>query len=61
MQEAMADRWLGFAREDVQEWYERAGLTAVDIDCAEGTCDCTAPGGNDIALSIFVAIGQKPD
>ncbi len=60
MREAMADRWLGFAREDLRAWYEAAGLTAVTIDCAAGTCDCTAPGGNDIALSIFVAIGQKP-
>lgn len=59
MQEAMADKWLGFERKDVQKWYEEAGLTAVDIDCAAGTCDCTAPTGNDIALSIFVAIGQK--
>jgi ubiquinone/menaquinone biosynthesis C-methylase UbiE len=59
MQAAMADRWLGFAREEVRAWYEAAGLTAVDIDCAQGTCDCTAPGGDDIALTIFVAIGQK--
>lgn len=59
MREAMADRWLGFAREDIRRWYEAAGLTAVDIDCAAGTCDCSAPGGNDISLSIFVAIGQK--
>jgi ubiquinone/menaquinone biosynthesis C-methylase UbiE len=60
MREAMADRWLGFERENVQQWYAAAGLTAVDIDCAEGTCDCTAPGGSDITLNIFVAIGQKP-
>jgi ubiquinone/menaquinone biosynthesis C-methylase UbiE len=60
MREAMADRWLGFEREAMALWYQRAGLTAVDIDCAEGTCDCTVPGGKDIALSIFVAIGQKP-
>ena len=60
MQVEMADRWLGFERKDVAGWYEAAGLTAVDIDCAEGTCDCTAPTGNDIALSIFVAIGQRP-
>lgn len=60
MREAMADRWLGFAREDIRHWYEIAGLTAIDIDCAEGTCDCTVPGGDDIALSIFVAIAQKP-
>lgn len=60
MQEAMADRWLGFPREDVAQWYRQAGLAEVDIDCAEGSCDCTAPGGAEIALSIFVAIGRKP-
>lgn len=59
MREAMADYWLGFDREEVGEWFEAAGLTAVTLDCAAGTCDCTAPGGADIALSIFVAIGQK--
>ena len=60
MLEAMADRWLGFERDDIREWYEAAGLTQINIDCAEGTCDCAAPDGSDIALSIFVAIGQKP-
>jgi len=60
MQEAMADRWLGFERENVAQWYGEAGLTKIDIDCAEGTCDCMAPGGDKLALSIFVAIGQKP-
>ncbi len=60
MREAMADRWTGFDREDVRRWYEAAGLEQVDIDCAEGTCDCSAPDGDNIALSIFVAIGKKP-
>lgn len=60
MREAMADRWLGFARDEVARWYAAAGLTATDIDCAEGTCDCATPAGNGISLSIFVAIGQKP-
>lgn len=60
MRVEMADRWLGFEREAIRDWYGRAGLTAVDIDCAEGTCDCSTESG-DIALSIFVAIGQKPD
>lgn len=61
MQEAMADRWLGFARDDMAHWYREAGLVNVEVDCAEGTCDCVAPTGDDITLSIFVAIGQKPD
>lgn len=59
MREAMADRWLGFERDDVQRWYESAGLEQIDIDCAEGTCDCSGPDESAIALSIFVAIGQK--
>jgi ubiquinone/menaquinone biosynthesis C-methylase UbiE len=60
MSEAMADRWLGFERDDVRAWYESAGLKQIDIDCAEGTCDCSSPDGDAIALSIFVAAGQKP-
>jgi ubiquinone/menaquinone biosynthesis C-methylase UbiE len=59
MREAMSDRWLGFERDDVQIWYKAAGLSKIDIDCAEGTCDCTGPQENDISLSIFVAIGKK--
>jgi ubiquinone/menaquinone biosynthesis C-methylase UbiE len=59
MRTAMADRWLGFSREDVARWYRDAGLEHVDIDCAEGSCDCTAPSGAEIALSVFVAIGEK--
>lgn len=59
MREAMADRWLGFERSAVADWYATAGLTAIDIDCAAGTCDCTTEKGS-ISLSIFVAIGQKP-
>jgi ubiquinone/menaquinone biosynthesis C-methylase UbiE len=59
MAEAMADRWLGFDRSTIRRWYERAGLDRIDIDCAEGTCDCSAPGGEAVALSIFVALGRK--
>jgi ubiquinone/menaquinone biosynthesis C-methylase UbiE len=59
MREAMSDRWLGFARDDVQLWYKAAGLSRIDIDCAEGTCDCSGPEEKDISLSIFLAIGEK--
>jgi ubiquinone/menaquinone biosynthesis C-methylase UbiE len=60
MREAMADRWLGFDREEIRRWYTQAGLTELDIDCAEGTCDCAGPASEEISLSVFVAIGQKP-
>jgi ubiquinone/menaquinone biosynthesis C-methylase UbiE len=59
MREAMADRWLGFERDDVRAWYTAAGLTQVDVDCAQGDCCAADPDGNDMALSVFVAYGQK--
>lgn len=60
MREAMADRWLGFERPQVRAWYLSAGLDEVAIDCAKGTCDCSGPANESIALSIFVAAGRKP-
>jgi ubiquinone/menaquinone biosynthesis C-methylase UbiE len=60
MQQAMADRWLGFDREVVGRWYAAAGLGSLDIDCAAGSCDCTGPAGEGVSLSVFVALGRKP-
>ncbi len=59
MREAMADRWLGFERDDVRAWYLAAGLTDVVVDCAEGNCCTAGPDGKALALSIFVAYGRK--
>lgn len=60
MRAAMADRWLGFARDQVRAWYTAAGLVEVDVDCAAGACCTAAPSGQALALSIFVACGRKP-
>ncbi len=60
MREAMADRWLGFDREEVGRWYTAAGLGSLDIDCAAGSCDCAGPTGEAVSLSVFAAIGRKP-
>ncbi|BCY17220.1 hypothetical protein hrd7_10690 [Leptolinea sp. HRD-7] len=57
--EKMADVWLGFDREDIHRWFSEAGLSNIDIDCAEGTCDACGPDGEVKPLSIFVAIGTK--
>jgi ubiquinone/menaquinone biosynthesis C-methylase UbiE len=59
MRAAMADRRLGFDRHDIKRWYVDAGLGEIEIDCAEGTCDCSSPADEAIALGIFVAIGRK--
>jgi ubiquinone/menaquinone biosynthesis C-methylase UbiE len=55
----VADLWLGFARDDIRRWYAEAGLTDIDVDCAEGTCNACGPDGTVEPLSIFVAIGRK--
>jgi ubiquinone/menaquinone biosynthesis C-methylase UbiE len=57
--EQMADLWLGFERERIGYWFVEAGLSAVDVDCAEGTCDACGPDGEVKPLSIFVALGRK--
>ncbi len=57
--EQMADLWLGFERADIRKWLAEAGLTDIDVDCAEGTCNACGPDGTVKPLSIFVAIGRK--
>jgi arsenite methyltransferase len=57
--EQMADLWLGFERDDTRRWFAEAGLHAIDVDCAEGTCTACGPDGEVKPLSIFVAIGRK--
>lgn len=59
MRVEMADEWLGFDREEMRRWYAAAGLNQIEVDCAEGTCDCDGPAGEDVSLSIFVATGRK--
>jgi ubiquinone/menaquinone biosynthesis C-methylase UbiE len=59
MWEAMADRWLGFRRNDVRAWYAAAGLRDNCVDCAAGRCRTADPDGKSLALSIFVAYGRK--
>lgn len=57
--ELMADVWLGFERDDIESWYAAAGMTGIDVDCAEGTCKACGPDGSVQPLSIFVAVGHK--
>lgn len=60
MREAMADHWLGFERDVVDNWFTRAGLTDVVVTDADGRCHSTTEDGQDMSLSIFVAYGRKP-
>ncbi|MFQ5407649.1 MAG: class I SAM-dependent methyltransferase [Anaerolineales bacterium] len=56
----MADRWLGFEREQIRRWYSAANLAAIDISAAAGMCCATNTDDEDYALSVFVALGRMP-
>lgn len=60
MRQEMADRWLGFDRQDIHDWYAVAGLDDIMVDFADGRCLSTTPNGDALELSIFVAYGRKP-
>ncbi len=55
------DRWLGFEREEVTGWFRRAGLDDVRVDCVGQNCCTESPDGGEVAISIFVASGTRPD
>ena len=54
------DRWLGFDRGHIQQWFTDAGLRRVAIDCVGE--QCCAPSNNEsqsASINIFVASGEK--
>jgi ubiquinone/menaquinone biosynthesis C-methylase UbiE len=54
------DRWLGFKRDDIEKWYQGAGLTQVSVDCTDQNCCASSDSCNDSAdVSIFLAYGVK--
>jgi hypothetical protein len=54
------DRWLGFEREDIQQWFLEAGLKDVVVGCVGEDCCAQSDCGTDYAsISIFVASGEK--
>jgi ubiquinone/menaquinone biosynthesis C-methylase UbiE len=54
------DRWMGFKRQDIQQWLTEAGLKDVVVDCVGEDCCAQSSGGNEYAnISVFVASGRK--
>jgi ubiquinone/menaquinone biosynthesis C-methylase UbiE len=54
------DRWMGFNREDILQWFTGAGLKGARVDCVgERCCDTSCDGGEAASISIFVASGEK--
>ena len=54
------DRWLGFKREDIEQWFKQAGLKNVKVDCVgEECCGDSEEGEEKARISLFVAYGEK--
>lgn len=61
LQTEQHDRWLGFKREDIQQWYLDAGLSNVKIDCiGENCCADSELSPERASVSLFIAYGEKP-
>jgi ubiquinone/menaquinone biosynthesis C-methylase UbiE len=54
------DRWLGFARSDIEQWFRDAGLIDVSVGDTRELCSPTSSCGTRAAITIFLARGQKP-
>lgn len=54
------DRWLGFKRLEIRDWFVEAGLKNVKVeDSEEKCCSSSCCGGEKASISIFVASGEK--
>lgn len=54
------DRWLGFKREDIEQWFKEAGLKNVKVDgLGEDCCADSDECKEKASVSIFVACGEK--
>lgn len=54
------DRWMGFKRSDIKQWFIEAGLKNVTIDCVGCNCCTTSNACSENAsISIFIAYGEK--
>jgi hypothetical protein len=56
------DRWLGFRRDDVRQWFLDAGLLQVMVDCVGESCCAASESTAEVAsVTLFVAVGTKSD
>ncbi len=54
------DRWSGFERADIKNWYSAAKLKDIKVDCVGEKCCSRSETSNDIAeISVFIASGTK--
>ncbi len=56
------DRWLGFARTDIARWFTEAEMVSVSVTSVGSNCCADSACGTQKAqVSIFLAVGTKPE
>jgi len=54
------DRWMGFERTAITNWFTQAGFKEVKVDCVNANCCADSCGTNAKAeVNIFIATGTK--
>ena len=54
------DRWMGFKRDDVADWFRASNLVEITVGCVgQNCCADSADGSSSAKVSIFVASGTK--
>ena len=60
LREEHHDRWMGFKRADIAEWFQSAGLKDIHIDSIGTCCEAQSSCGDEFAsIGVFVASGEK--
>ena len=60
LREEQHDRWLGFKRVGIRDWFIAAGLKNVVVEgTEENCCASSCCGGDNANVSIFIASGEK--
>ena len=53
------DRWLGFDRGDIAQWFRDAGLEDVTVGDTQEICSPTSTCGTRASITIFIACGTR--
>ena len=62
LREEHHDRWMGFKRADIAEWFQSAGLREIRIDSIGTCCETQSSCGSEFAsIGIFIASGTNSD
>ena len=62
LREEHHDRWMGFKRADIAEWFQSAGLREIRIDSIGTCCEAQSSCGSEFAsIGIFIASGTNSD